>query len=596
MPCSKRYKIERKVREHNRKLRKDQKKHPDKFKRKDPGVPNSLPFKDKVLEEAAEAKRLQEEAREKRREEAKLRRQEQKDQILNKKRNIGDITQYIQDAETRGAEFEKRQQELQKGSAEGLSDRSAKTYYKEFKKVIDAADIILEVLDARDPLGSRCPQMESTVTSQPNKKLVLVLNKVDLVPRENTEQWLKYLRREHPTVVFKSSTQTQNNRISQVSNDVLKSSSDLLQSSRCLGADVLMQLLKNYCRNKGIKTAICVGVVGLPNVGKSSLINSLKRSKACGVGSTPGFTKNMQEVHLDSKVRLLDCPGIILPGGDTANDAAAALRNAVKVEQLQDPVKPVQAIVARADNQQLMIHYRLEEFKDTNEFLVLLAKKRGKLKKGGVPDVELMARSVLNDWNMGRIKYYTKPPEITDTQVSVTLTSELAKEFDIDSLQTTEGSLLSTVDKFRPSETMEVGSFGPLTDVKEMEEEMDGDEDSDDYEEEEEEYEDDDDMEEDEVEEDNVLSGNVKVEINTTKPESTETEKKERWETKIAEFDPATISLKKYQKKMQKKARKEKSRNVKRMDDLADVMTTFGGLKDKAENDDYDFNDYFEKK
>lgn len=72
---------------------------------------------------------------------------------------------------------------------------------------------------------------------------------------------------------------------------IFKTSQNLLESSRCLGADVLLQLLKNYCRNKDIKTAITVGVVGLPNVGKSSLINSLKRSKSCGVGATPGFTK-----------------------------------------------------------------------------------------------------------------------------------------------------------------------------------------------------------------------------------------------------------------------------------------------------------------
>lgn len=52
-----------------------------------------------------------------------------------------------------------------------------------------------------------------------------------------------------------------------------------------------MSLLGNYCRNQGMKTAITVGVVGLPNVGKSSIINSLNRSKACNVGSTPGVTK-----------------------------------------------------------------------------------------------------------------------------------------------------------------------------------------------------------------------------------------------------------------------------------------------------------------
>lgn len=59
-----------------------------------------------------------------------------------------------------------------------------------------------------------------------------------------------------------------------------------------------MSLLSNYCRNKDIKTSIRVGVVGLPNVGKSSLINSLKRARACNVGATPGVTKTMQEVNL----------------------------------------------------------------------------------------------------------------------------------------------------------------------------------------------------------------------------------------------------------------------------------------------------------
>lgn len=68
-------------------------------------------------------------------------------------------------------------------------------------------------------------------------------------------------------------------------------SSDLLQSSSCIGAGTLLKLLGNYCRSANIKTTITVGIVGFPNVGKSSVINSLKRSKACSVGSTPGVTK-----------------------------------------------------------------------------------------------------------------------------------------------------------------------------------------------------------------------------------------------------------------------------------------------------------------
>lgn len=75
---------------------------------------------------------------------------------------------------------------------------------------------------------------------------------------------------------------------------------------RAVGTDALMQLLKNYCRNRELKTAITVGVIGYPNVGKSSLINSLKRSRAVSVSATAGHTKQMQEVILDKKIRLID--------------------------------------------------------------------------------------------------------------------------------------------------------------------------------------------------------------------------------------------------------------------------------------------------
>lgn len=88
-----------------------------------------------------------------------------------------------------------------------------------------------------------------------------------------------------------------------------------------------------------LKTAVTVGVVGFPNVGKSSLINSLKRTRVASVGATPGVTKAMQEIHLDKHVKLLDCPGIVFAAaGD--NEASATLRNCTKIEKLADPVTP----------------------------------------------------------------------------------------------------------------------------------------------------------------------------------------------------------------------------------------------------------------
>lgn len=88
-----------------------------------------------------------------------------------------------------------------------------------------------------------------------------------------------------------------------------------------------------------LKKSITVGIIGLPNVGKSSLINSLKRAHVVNVGATPGLTRSLQEVHLDKNVKLLDCPGVVMLKS-SGNDASVALRNCKRIEKLDDPVSP----------------------------------------------------------------------------------------------------------------------------------------------------------------------------------------------------------------------------------------------------------------
>ena len=94
---------------------------------------------------------------------------------------------------------------------------SRRAFLKELRKVVDNSDVILHVLDARDPLGTRSNAIEEMVLSAPNKKLIYVLNKADLVPRDVLVTWLSFLRKSHPTLLFKSNTQTQSRNLGRMS-------------------------------------------------------------------------------------------------------------------------------------------------------------------------------------------------------------------------------------------------------------------------------------------------------------------------------------------------------------------------------------------
>lgn len=126
--------------------------------------------------------------------------------------------------------------------------------------------MILEVVDARDPLGTRCKVVEETVLQHPGKRLVIVVNKADLVPRDVLEKWLTYLRQRWPAVPFKASVQQQAQNLGRramVKKSKKKKNLEKLMSvSSSVGTEFLMRLLANYRRNKGIMTSITVGVVG----------------------------------------------------------------------------------------------------------------------------------------------------------------------------------------------------------------------------------------------------------------------------------------------------------------------------------------------
>ena len=291
-----------------------------------------------------------------------------------------------------------------------MGQNSRRAYLSELRKVVEGADVVLHVLDARDPLGTKSLAIEEMVLSHPDKKLVFVLNKADLVPRDVLSGWLTYLRRSTPAVPFKCNTQSQKENLGRAKGKITQQEEGALKTNPAVGAEELLGLLKNYSRVGDSKSIIAVGIVGFPNVGKSSLINSLMRSRAVATSSVPGYTKVNQEVILDKNIRLIDSPGIVFADGDTS---ATALRNCVNVEEMIDVLTPIQAILDRCPQAYLMQLYAIPKFKtaDCMGFLALVAKNTGKLKKGGIPNTDAAARTVIHDWNTGKIKYYCRPPE-----------------------------------------------------------------------------------------------------------------------------------------------------------------------------------------
>jgi len=456
------YKIQRRVLESHRKSRKQAKRdakngvvRPNKRTKKDPGIPNSWPFKQDLLNDISRA-----------RERAELKKVEEKEakadrlRALNEHKKAGGTARSYEELiaqANKGREAFASNANRDEGVMDNtdavreerstLGQQSRRAYLKELKKVIDGSDVILQVLDARDPIGTRIhPSIEDAILSHYDKKMVLVLNKIDLVPKDAVAGWLSYLRKSgRPTVAIKAGTnQSRSGNVGQTKGE------SALNSSSGVGVDSLLHLLKNYARHSSgdkkaskSKACITVGIIGYPNVGKSSILNTMKRSRAVGVSPRPGFTTAMQEVVLDRSIRLLDSPGVVFDdvSGSSDQGGHACLRNCVDADSVDDPIPAVQGLLERCSTESLMMTYAIPAFPkgDVMIFLALVAKRSGRVLKGGIPDKVSAARTVIRDWNSGKIPYYTMPPEAMDVEgkrqsEDVVVVESFGREFDLSKL------------------------------------------------------------------------------------------------------------------------------------------------------------------
>ena len=500
-----RHKIEKAGAAKQRKERKLAKKNPEWRSRlkKDPGIPNLFPYKDKILQELEEKRRLKELESAKRKEESKSKQnvnkelrdlntlKEQKpasadelsdllDEEDDEEDGMEDETRtdsnpmgaLLVSAKARANEYENvvsrngyedgdamdEDSSLEDTSVERTSvslpsqpwdvEGSRRAYDKIFGSVLASSDVLLYVLDARDPNGTRSQDVERGITAAEggSKRLILVLNKIDLVPPSTLKAWLVYLRRYFPTLPLRASTSAPNAKTFDHKALTVKRTSE-----------TLLRSLKSYAHSKQMKRSISVGVVGYPNVGKSSVINVLvsrlssrnpSDRTACVVGAEAGVTKALKEIKLDGKIKLLDSPGIVFPSSmglatlsteerdqiphlspKQFQQAHLTLLSALPPSSVTDPIPAITLLLHRLSKSEAKLAPLLDQYDlspstlvptgpngdVTTDFLIQVARKRGRLGKGGVPNLPSAAMGVLMDWRDGRIRGWVDAPESMET-------------------------------------------------------------------------------------------------------------------------------------------------------------------------------------
>ena len=264
----------------------------------------------------------------------------------------------------------------------------SKRIWEELYKIIDSSDVLCMVLDARDPLGTKCVHAEKHLEKNCKlKHIVYILNKVDLVPTSITAKWVKYLSQFHPTVAYKG--------------DI----------SKPFGRNALIKLLRQFDNFHKDKKTISVGFIGYPNVGKSTVINSLRKKAVCKAAPIAGETKVWQYVALTKRIYLIDSPGVVY-SSDNDSEVDIVLKGVVRPERLDDAPYYIPAVIEKAQAGAIQQAYDIEEFEDSEDLLKKVAMKSGRLLKGNEPDVASVAKMMLYDWQRGFIPHFTLPPVI----------------------------------------------------------------------------------------------------------------------------------------------------------------------------------------
>ena len=267
---------------------------------------------------------------------------------------------------------------------------------RQMQEDIKLIDLVVEIVDARLPLSSRNPDIDELGK---NKYRMILMNKADLADKKVTEQWSAYFK-EKGFFVFSLDARTKTG---------MKSITDLIMEA-C--KEKIERDLKRGIKNRPVRAM----VVGIPNVGKSTFINSYAGKACAKTGNKPGVTKGKQWIRLSKNVELLDTPGILWPKfEDQMVGLRLALVGSIKDEILNIDELAIELIKYLIVNYKgvLAERYALEETTDAVEILMGIAKNRNCLSKGNELDYSKAAALLIDDFRSGKIGRLSleMPPE-----------------------------------------------------------------------------------------------------------------------------------------------------------------------------------------
>ncbi len=250
--------------------------------------------------------------------------------------------------------------------------------HRQVFELIRKSDLVLEVIDGRFPLLSRVSTIEKHLTKL-GIPFIIVLNKCDLVPRDICEKSKRIFNREYPTVYISA----QNRQ----------------------GTRILRKKIVELSRKK---QEILMSVVGIPNTGKSSLLNILRGKHVAPTGQKPGITRHLQIIRVSKKILTYDTPGII--PFDHPDREMQAFIGAVSIDSLEDPVQTSFFFLDRIRNHHtngIIKRYNLPSLDMDNEAIIShIAQQRGMIQKGARLNITEAAKVLMREFTAGVFPYW----------------------------------------------------------------------------------------------------------------------------------------------------------------------------------------------